>query len=400
MQVQGHGTDLENSDESTADAWLKPYGEPTSPRNLTRNSDQAIPMGLRTWLKQRLGNTPVESIDLVGPTVAQVPAPERLGISLAMPAQPWSVSRLEGLFREAEHQPTALSLKAARLARHRLSVFWLSAPVDQLAELYASGIGDLQRQQLNSGLGQQTLASDEKIWRDQLAAEMVKPEALSRQLNVILALIPYTKPGKLKLTDPIRSLPNWLLADYVAYCAPELKHELEGPAGLLEPASEKTQPAVKQAPVHTEDFSPLTERRGEEALALFRDEDVLTRIKSLVNLYGMAPDDAETLSELSGLRKMVAQLWLDVESSQLESLYQLPVGLITRSLITSGFGKELVDDDDARARQDLPSLSADIQNPECHGPLLATLLYYAPNAITFESTAGLPEWLLQELNSL
>ena len=356
-------------------------------------------MGLRTWLKQRLGNTPVESIDLVGPTVAQVPAPERLGISLALPSQPWSVSRLEGLFRDAAHQPTALSLKAARLARHRLSVFWLSAPVDQLEDLYSSGIGDLQRQQLNSGLGQQPLASDEKIWRDQLAAEMVKPEALSRQLNVILALIPYTKPGKLKLTDPIHSLPNWLLPDYVAYCAPELKHKLEGPAGLLEPAPQIAQPAVEPATVDIKDFLPLTDRRGEEAVDWFRDENVLTRMKSLVNLYGMAPEDEETLAELSGLRKVLAQLWLDVESSQLESLYQLPVGLITRSLITSGFGKELVDDDDVRARQDLPTFSADIQNPECHGPLLATLLYYAPNAITFEATAGLPDWLLQELQS-
>ncbi len=356
-------------------------------------------MGLRTWLRQRLGRHSVESIDLLGQVALQVPAPERLGISLAMPAQPWSVSRLEGLFREASLQPTALSLKAARLARHRLAVFWLSAPVDQLEELYAGGIGDLQRQQLNCGLGQQMLSSDEKIWRDQLAAEMVKPEAVSSQLNVILALMPYTKPGKLKLADPIHALPNWLLADYVAYCAPELKHELEGPAGLLEPASEITQPAVEQATVYKEDFLPLTDRRGEDALDWFRDEGALTRMKSLVNLYGMAPEDEETLSELSGLRKVLAQLWLDVESSQVESLYQLPVGLITRSLITSGFGKELVDDDDARARQDLPALSANIQNPECHGPLLATLLYYAPNAIAFEATAGLPEWLLQELQS-
>jgi len=356
-------------------------------------------MGLRTWLSQRLGMNSVESIDLVGQVVAQVPAPERLGISLAIPAQPWSVSRLEGLFREAEHQPSKLSVKAARLARHRLSVFWLSAPVDLLEELYAGGIGDLQRQQLNSGLGQQTLASDEKNWRDQLAAEMVKPESISRQLNVILALMPYTKPGKLKLADPIQSLPNWLLSDYVAYCAPELKHELEGPAGLLEPASKIVEVNVEQAAEQFDNFQPLTDRRGEEALEWFRDEKALTRMKSLVNLYGMDPSDRETLEELSGLRKVLAQLWLDVESSQLESLYQLPVGLITRNLITSGFGKEMVDDDDVRARQDLPSLSADMQNPKCHGPLLATLLYYAPNAITFESTTGLPEWLVQELQS-
>ena len=357
-------------------------------------------MGLRTWLKQRLGQNAASSIDLVGPVEVQLPTPGRLGISLAMPAQPWSVARLGGLFREAEHQPSVASLKAARLARHRLSVFWLSAPVDQLEALYGGGIGDLQRQQLNSGLGQQPLSSDETAWRDQLAAEMAKPESLSRQLNLILALMPYTKPGKLKLADPLRSLPNWFLADYVAYCAPELKHELEGPAGLLEPATdERADDAGASTSSHASEFEPLSERRGEDALAWFRDEAMLNRMKALVNLYAMAPDDAETLSELSGLRKVVAQLWLDVEPSQLETLYQMPVGLVTRSLISSGFGAELVDDDDVRARKALPGLSADIKDPRCHGPLLATLLYFAPAAISFETTEGLPEWLLNELRS-
>ena len=378
-------------------------------------------MGLRTWLKQRLGQNAVSSIDLVGPVAVQLPTPGRLGISLTMPAQPWSVARLGGLFREAEHQPSVASLEAARLARHRLSVFWLSAPVDQLEALYSGGIGDLQRQQLNSGLGRQPLSSDETAWRDQLAAEMAKPESVSRQMNLILALMPYTKPGKLKLSDPLRSLPDWFLADYVAYSAPELKHELEGPAGLLEPAMdegngagasaptvernastvEEEAPSVEgEAPTVEGEFEPLSDRRGEDALAWFRDEAVLNRMKALVNLYAMAPEDAETLTELSGLRKVVAQLWLDVEPSQLETLYQMPVGLVTRSLISSGFGAELVDEDDVRARKALPELSADIQDPRCHGPLLATLLYFAPSAISFESTAGLPEWLLNELRSL
>ena len=344
-------------------------------------------MGLRTWLKQRLGLVSTESeISLVAAAPVQIPPPSNVGIPLTTPTKPWSVARLAGLFREAQHQPSEASLKAARLARHRLSQFWLSAPVDQLEALYTGAIGDLQRLQLSSGLGQQALAGDETAWRDQLAQRMTQPEALSQQLNVILALMPYTKPNKLKLGNPVETLPSWLLQDYVSYCAPELKHQLEGPAGLLEPAQAE-QPG----------FAPLTDRRGEEALAWFRDEEVLNRMKALVSLYGMAPDDRETLEELSGLRKVLAQLWLDVEPAQLETLYQLPVGLITRSLITAGFGKELVDEDDQRARQELPALSADLQDPQAHGPLLATLLFFAPSAITFETTKGLPGWLVEEL---
>ena len=342
-------------------------------------------MGLRTWLKQRLGLVSTEAeINLVAASSVQIPPPLNVGIPMTPPTKPWSTARLAGLFREAQLQPSEASLKAARLARHRLSQFWLSAPVDQLEALYSGAIGDLQRLQLSSGLGQQAMARDETAWRDQLAQRMTQPEALSQQLNLILALMPYTKPGKLKLSNPIETLPSWLLRDYVSYCAPELKHQLEGPAGLLVPAE---QPEI----------APLTDRRGEEALAWFRDEEVLSRMKALMSLYEMAPNDRDTLEELSGLRKVLAQLWLDVEPAQLETLYQLPVGLITRTLITSGFGKELVDDDDYRARQELPKLSVDLRDPQAHGPLLATLLFFAPSAITFETTEGLPGWLVEEL---
>ena len=358
-------------------------------------------MGLRTWLKQRLGLVSTESeISLVAAAPVQIPPPLNVGIPLTTPTKPWSVARLAGLFREAQHQPSEPSLKAARLARHRLSQFWLSAPVDQLEALYTGAIGDLQRLQLSSGLGQQALAGDETAWRDQLAQRMTQPDALSQQLNLILALMPYTKPGKLKLGNPVETLPSWLLQDYVSYCAPELKHQLEGPAGLLEPAESPDHKKSSRAAVEQPSFAPLTDRRGEEALAWFRDEEVLSRMKALVSLYGMAPDDRETLEELSGLRKVLAQLWLDVEPAQLETLYQLPVGLITRSLITAGFGKELVDDDDQRARQELPALSADLQDPQAHGPLLATLLFFTPSAITFETIEGLPGWLVEELKSL
>jgi len=358
-------------------------------------------MGLRTWIKQRFGLVSIDSeINLVAASTVQIPPPLNVGIPMTPPTKPWSVARLAGLFREAQSQPSETSMKAARLARHRLSQFWLSAPVDQLETLYSGAIGELQRLQLNSGLGQQALAGDETAWREQLSQRMKHPDERSQQLNLLLALMPYTKPGKLKVNSPLETLPSWLLPDFVSYCAPELKLQLEGPAGLLEPADLSEQNNSLRDADEQQRFDPLTEQRGEEALAWFRNEEVLNRMKSLVSLYGMAPEDRETLEELSGLRKVLAQLWLDVESSQLESLYQLPVGLITRSLITSGFGKELVDDEDVRARENLPSLSADIQNPECHGPLLATLLYYAPNAITFESTTGLPEWLVQELQSL
>ena len=45
--------------------------------------------------------------------------------------------------------------------------------------------------------------------------------------------MPYTRPGVLKVSQPLQVLPDWLLGDYVAYCAPELEEQLNQPAGLL-----------------------------------------------------------------------------------------------------------------------------------------------------------------------
>ena len=101
-------------------------------------------MGLRSWIRQRL-NGDLQRIDLVAPGPVEIPPPARVGLRLDPMAAPWSVARLMDLLREAEHQPTITTLQAARLARHRLSRFWLDAPVDQLQALYDGELGSLQR---------------------------------------------------------------------------------------------------------------------------------------------------------------------------------------------------------------------------------------------------------------
>ena len=101
-------------------------------------------------------------------------------------AAPWSVARLIDLLREAEHQPTITTAGGA-LARHRLSRFWLDAPVDQLEALYEGELGSLQRLLLQGLLVQQDLAGDEQRWRDQLARGMAQAGEQVRQINWVLA---------------------------------------------------------------------------------------------------------------------------------------------------------------------------------------------------------------------
>ena len=98
---------------------------------------------------------------------------------------------------------------------------------------------------------------------EQLASADQKP----RHWNLLIALMPYAAPGSLTVVEPISSLPDWLLPDYVSHCEPALTSQLVQPAGLLQPADD---------PLAT--IGPLAERRGEEAMDWFRDGAALPLI--------------------------------------------------------------------------------------------------------------------------
>ena len=132
----------------------------------------------------------------------------------------------------------------------------------------------------------------------------------------------------------------------------------------------------------------------------FRDEAVVARMQELIQAYRTDPTAAETLQELAGLRRVLTQLWLDVEPVQLQTLDQTAVGAVTRALILSGFGSELTDDADVAARQQLSSLGADFSSPAAPAALLGTLLFYPLKAVSFETTDGLPAWFVDLLHEL
>ena len=344
-------------------------------------------MGLRRWLLQTLAppsEVSAPALDLLSGPTGHVELPAIAGIDHSGAVRPWSVARLEVIVRDASLNPTSATLQAARQARHCLSAFWLSAPSDQLELLYGSAIGALQRLQLEGPLVHQDLARDEQAWCDQLQHQLDDPKQKPRHCNLILALMPYTRPRQMRVASPIDALPDWWLPDYAAYCEPDLP--LQEPVALLEAASDSPKDSI-------ESLQPLASRRGEEAMALFRDEEALSRMTSLINRYSLDSEDQDVLDELSGLRCIVAQLWLDIEPTQSKGLYDSPVGLVTRSLITANFGQELVDEQDQQIR-------AAFSAPDSPESLIAMLLFYPAGAVTVKDRASLPTWLAQELETL
>ena len=339
-------------------------------------------MGLRSWILQRFGLTQ-GSVDLLAPRDLTITTPKRAGLSSMAIPRPWSIARLQTLFKTNEEQPSVSSDVAARMARYQLSRFWLASPVDHLESLYAGCLGDLQRLQLTGTLVHQELALDEKRWRDQLLNRLDDPTCAAERINLLLALMPYTKPRKLSVAEPHSTLPDWLLNDYCVYCEPDL----DPPIGLLEAA----EPGVPDQPIS---MDPITDQRGEEAMVWFRDAEVVTRMHELIAAYGVEPGDTSTCQELAGLRRVLAQLWLDVEPVQLETLYGTAVGEVTRSLIQSDFGQVVFDEDDAEIRSRLGRLEVDFSQPEAVGFVLATLLFYPKSSISFELPDDLPAWFL------
>lgn len=361
---------------------------------------------LRRWLKARLGLSAstatqvLPAINLLEEEPLQLEAPALLGITTEPNPKAWSVSRLMAIFRDAQRNPSASSLQAARHARHCLSAFWLGAPVDQLQGLYEGAIGDLQRLQLQGVLPRQPLAADEQRWRDGLVALVLQPEQASQKLKLLLALMPYFPPSSFAVEDPVVSLPRWLLRDYVEYCQPELKHQLDGPAGLLTPGSASASRQSSVASVQPDALPILCERRGEAALDWLLDEGVLSRQQALINLYGLDPADAETRADLAELRRVLAQLWLDIDSAQLQMLFETPIGLLTRSLHTAGFGRELLADLDRDVRRVLAAQVDDLSDAAAVKKLLALLPFCPPGSITLLASEGVPAWLLRELSDL
>ena len=282
-------------------------------------------------------------MDLLTDQVGALELPDLAGLDLSSSVRPWSVARLERIMREAAVHPSTATLQAARQARHCLSVFWLAAPSDQLHDLYDGAIGDLHRLQLDGPLVQQPLAKDEQRWFDQLLQQLTSPEHKPRQHNLLLAAIPYTRPGQFSVGNPLEKLPDWLLADYAAYCDPALQAQLQEPVGLLGPAVDAVVPSL-------DDLLPLADDRGDAAMAWFRDDQAVERMDDLIRRYDINPKDQDVREELSGLRCVVAQLWLDIDADQGQSLYTSSVGAVTRALIHANFGQDLVDAQDQRIR--------------------------------------------------
>jgi hypothetical protein len=338
-----------------------------------------------------------------------VPPPANIGIQGSPAALPWTVARLERIVRRANASPADSQFQLeARHARHCLSRFWLQAPIDQIEALYGGPIGQVQRLLLHGTLPSQPLAADEEAWQQTLSQALLRDFSVPERLNLLLALMPYCPRGELQVGNAAETLPSWLLGDYASCFDPSLADQLGQPLGLLDqpaPSAESPPPTPASRPPSAPPATPLPKispNSGSEGFALLQQEEVRARMGGLINLYAVEPDNPEVLRELAALRRVLAQIWLDVTPNQVEELYRTPtMGDTYRSLLASDFGARLLEGSDSAHRDALLAVATDLNHPEHLQAMLAAMLFCPQGKMELGDRAGLlPAWFQQEFPRL
>lgn len=300
------------------------------------------------------------------------PGSNPLGVATAPLAGSWSASELLVVLGQPADRPDQESNRLARQARHRLSLFWLASPGDLLEQLYASDLGEAQRLCIRNPQLEGPLLVDEQLWRQQLQALLQASVGQATFLSYWLALMPYLKVGELRLDQPETVLPSWLLDDYRLLC--------EQNPSVVDPL-------------------PLTRKRGDAAIRWLHEDAVLARAVVLLNGFQLDPAAPAQAKELADLRSVLAQVWLDIAPEQLQGLFESPLGLLTRSLVTGGFNAVTINE---RQRAQAKALQEQLQKSSLEQVpqhLLAALLYEPALSLSC-SEADLPGWFQEELRSM
>jgi len=331
---------------------------------------------------------------------------------------PWSSARLAAIFAEVNRNPTGAPLMAARQARKALSKFWLHAPVDQLEPLYRSVIGQTYRTLVGGRLAELTLVMDEQQWRDAISQKLREAAGKPQAANLLLAVMPYYSRSSMRVSDPLRTVPQWLMHDYAALYEPDLLQRIQQPATLLGPSGSSLMgvPAARPTPValppsavasvqqpQQQPAQPpvLSPLRGQDAYNQIQEADFASRMSGLINLFTIDPGDEDVNRELGNLRRLLGQIALDIDSAKLEALYRSSYGELHRQLMRCGFASAPISQQDAKDRSQLAVLVANINQPGGLNALLAALLFYPAGKIQISGSENLlPGWLLSELGAV
>ena len=210
--------------------------------------------------------------------------------------------------------------------------------------------------------------TDAESRRDSLAQQLRQVGCESPEgWGILLALLPFFPPDKLKVEDAAAKLPSWLHSLYV--------NRYEAPKTSESPVGSSGQPA-------------------------FEDRIFLNRILGLSNLYYIDPEDREIFQELREVRLQTIQLMLSVSSDELGRQFQSDFGDRFWAMAQSGIQKENLDSNEISQRDALQKwLSETPQSLHQEGGIqrfAAVLLFNSPGSVRLaDPDRNLPAWFAE-----
>ncbi len=126
--------------------------------------------------------------------------------------------------------------------------------------------------------------------------------------------------------------------------------------------------------------------------------EFVNRVLGTAFLHGIDPTDSSITLQLRDIRKQLADFWLKVPSSQLESMYSGQGGIAERTILDSGFRNQPLLKEEGTFLQSLISeLTAKTASdpPAAINYLLAAMLYMPKGRLNVQDARrGLPGWLI------
>jgi len=273
----------------------------------------------------------------------------------------WLLQQVEALAGQAVPDPAQSSQQALAFSK-----FLEHCPADFLEPLLSSPFGRVYRLFLERCCTAELPGVEAATRRDHLSQQL---RACGFQTPaghaLLLALMPFYAPLKLRVDDAAAKLPAWLLELY----------------------QRRYEPAI----------APATTPSGQPS---FDDRIFLNRMLGLSNLYYIDPEDQEILEELRQVRLATVQLLLGCEREELGRHFCADFGDRYWAMAQSGVQKEPLNPQESQQRDAVQAwLSSTPNSLHQEGGIqrfAAVLLFSNPGTVRLnEPERNLPAWFLE-----
>ncbi|MEA5541942.1 glycosyltransferase [Limnoraphis robusta Tam1] len=265
-------------------------------------------------------------------------------------------------------------IERLRQLRKVMAEYWLKISPDQLEEVYKGHMGNGYQVLLSRGIQHEALIEAERQFVDELtqvATGLKHPNSL----NCLMAAMLYYVPGKMLVRDAEKRLPSWLIKDYQTVF--ENQQALQKVEQTLAAAQVKLTPET------------LTQNTPD-----LKTQQYQNRLQGCLNLYRIDPSNQSVVEELRQIRRQLADFWLTLAETELESVDKTSIGKCSQLLYQSDFISEpLTETEQEFYQQLITQLSERAKTQKTVNFILAARFYSPLEQLQIPELLALPSWL-------